>query len=128
MTTSATLCSVCAEAVERHTEAYCSNCGDVFHLNQRTDLPGKDCGDAWINGDSLALEFGCQRCLNGEAEPAPESALDEIVDASEGAAWLGISESELVAAADGGQIVHRRTSSGIYLFERASLTVFGSQR
>ena len=49
MTSTAIICSVCNEPLEAHTEAYCDACGLPYHLNQRTDLPGKDCGDVWIN-------------------------------------------------------------------------------
>ena len=115
------LCTICDEAVERHTETYCTICGNLFHLNQRTDLPGRDCGDAWISDQTLALEFGCQACIDGTNEPGPAAALDEIVDASEAAAWLGIAETEIVAAAEAGRVAYRRTGAGVYLFERQAL-------
>ena len=42
----------------------------------RTDIPGKDCGQVWINEDHLALEFACDLCLH----PPQASGLDEILD------------------------------------------------
>jgi hypothetical protein len=51
----------------------CNSCGERFHLNQRNDQPGKDCGAVWVNDQYLALEFACQRCLDGEtAATAPK--------------------------------------------------------
>jgi len=63
-------CAVCGEPVDERTSSVCNVCGQRFHLNQRNDAPGKDCGAVWINDQYLALEFACQRCLN-EGEPAP---------------------------------------------------------
>ena len=62
-------CVVCGEAVDESTSSVCNLCGERFHLNQRNDRPGKDCGAVWINEQYLALEFACQRCLDG-SEPA----------------------------------------------------------
>lgn len=118
MTSAKSLCSVCGEAMEQHTEATCDNCGQLYHLNQRTDLPGKDCGQVWINEDHLALEFACNKCLN--PAPAPAS-LDEVLDVSEVAALTGLSEAALRTAADTGELRHRRTGSGVYLFERGDI-------
>ena len=63
-------CTVCGEEVDEGTSSLCNFCGERFHLNQRNDRPGKDCGEVWINEQYLALEFACQRCLDG-GEPAP---------------------------------------------------------
>lgn len=63
-------CVVCGEAVDESTSSVCDSCGERFHLNQRNDRPGKDCGAVWINDQYLALEFACQRCLRPDA-PAP---------------------------------------------------------
>ncbi len=63
-------CVVCGEAVDESTSSVCNSCGERFHLNQRNDRPGKDCGAVWINEQYLALEFACQRCL-GASDPAP---------------------------------------------------------
>lgn len=121
MTSTAIICSVCNEPLEAHTEAYCDACGLPYHLNQRTDLPGKDCGDVWINEEHMALEFACNSCLH-PAEP-PE-ALDEILDGAEAAALAGIDEAQLVSAAEAGAVRHRKTSSGVYLFERGDVLAF----
>ena len=64
-------CVVCGEEVDERTSSVCHYCGDRFHLNQRNDTEGKDCGNVWINEQFLALEFACQRCL---ADDEPESA------------------------------------------------------
>jgi hypothetical protein len=69
-------CSVCGEQTDERLSSVCSNCGERFHLNPRNDVPGKDCGTVWINDNHLALEFACQRCLDGandaQAAPPPE--------------------------------------------------------
>jgi hypothetical protein len=61
------VCAVCGEAADERSTAVCNNCGDRFHLNQRNDQPGKDCGAVWINEQFLALEFACQPCLDGDS-------------------------------------------------------------
>ena len=66
-------CVVCGEAADGSTTSVCNSCGEWFHLNQRNDRPGKDCGAVWINEQYLALEFACQRCLDAaDPEPAPK--------------------------------------------------------
>ena len=66
-------CAICGEALDERTSSVCSFCGERFHLNQRNDHPGKDCGSVWINEQYLALEFACQRCLkNDDAPPPPQ--------------------------------------------------------
>ena len=43
----------------------CSNCGVLFHLNPRNDIPGVDCGDVWVGDcDEPVLQFFCNRCLD----------------------------------------------------------------
>lgn len=120
MTTLEIACSVCGEPLETHTEAYCDNCGRPYHLNQRTDLPGKDCGQVWISEEHLSLEFGCDTCLHA----APAEALDDIVDSTEAAALAGIAEPDLIAAAARGALRHRKTASGVYLFQRGDVVAF----
>ena len=115
MTSSEHSCSVCGERVEPHEEAFCNNCGNLYHLNQRTDLPGRECGQVWINEEHLALEFGCNTCLQ---PPEPQASLEDVLDISEAAAAAGMSEEALVAAADAGRVAHRKTVSGTYLFRR----------
>lgn len=66
-------CTVCADAVDERDSSVCNSCGERFHLNQRSDQAGKDCGTVWIDDRYLALEFACQRCLDGEGQPAPET-------------------------------------------------------
>ena len=63
------VCVVCDEEVDERTSSVCNSCGERFHLNQRNDQPGKDCGSVWVNDQYLALEFACQRCLASD-EPA----------------------------------------------------------
>ena len=67
----AQVCAVCGEPVNAGNASICSRCGQPFHLNPRNDQPGKDCGAVWINEQHLALEFACQRCLDGEGAPEP---------------------------------------------------------
>lgn len=108
-------------AIASHMVAVCDSCGRHYHLNQRSDLPGEDCGQVWINEDHLGLEFACNACLN----PPEESAnLDDILDLAEAAAAAGTTESWISDAAANGQIKHRRTGSGVYLFERRDVLAF----
>jgi hypothetical protein len=127
MTSSKTSCSVCGEPLEDHTEAICNACGKPYHLNQRSDVEGKDCGQVWISEEHLGLEFACDTCLNPPQEAVP-GGLDDVLDIAEAAAAAAISEGELTAAAVGGQIRHRRTSSGTYLFERGDVLDFAQGR
>lgn len=64
MTGDPVTCFVCGqlEADLRNVQQ-CFNCGNDFHLNPRNDVPGVDCGDAWI-GESLGLEYFCQVCID----------------------------------------------------------------
>ncbi len=70
----ADVCVVCGEPVDAKNSSICHSCGQSFHLNPRNDLPGKDCGAVWINEQHLALEFACQRCLDGDRAPEPRSS------------------------------------------------------
>ena len=65
------VCAVCGEPGDQKTTSVCNACGDPFHLNQRNDEPGKDCGAVWINEQFLSLEFACQSCLDGDSTPDP---------------------------------------------------------
>lgn len=104
-----------------HMVARCDSCGRPYHLNQRQDLPGDDCGQVWINEDHLGLEFACNTCLN----PAPDpGALDDILDLAEAAIFANASEASISEAAVSGALRHRRTGSGVYLFERRDLIAF----
>ena len=72
------VCAVCREPADDTSSAVCNNCGERFHLNQRNDKPGKDCGAVWIDDRFLALEFACQRCLDGDSG-APERPKPRII-------------------------------------------------
>jgi hypothetical protein len=122
MTSSKNSCSVCDEALEVHTEAFCNQCGLPYHLNQRTDLPGRDCGEVWISEEHLALEFACNTCLHPVVEVL--TSLADILDVAEAALAAGVSEAALTSAAESGEVRHRRTASGTYLFERRDVAIF----
>ena len=64
-------CVVCGEAADESTSSVCNACGERFHLNQRNDTPGQDCGAVWINEQYLALEFACRRCLDADGPSPP---------------------------------------------------------
>ena len=112
-------CSICAEPVERHTESYCNACGRLFHLNQRADLPGRDCGAVSLSEEHLALEFFCNACLEAPAPVSP--SLEAVLDLSEAALAAGMSEGELAEAAAAGSVSHRRTAGGSLLFDREAI-------
>lgn len=67
------VCCVCDETVDDSTSADCYGCGQRYHLNQRNDVPGKDCGDVWLSDVSMALEFACQTCVDA-SNGAPQAA------------------------------------------------------
>ena len=63
--------------------ADCNWCNSRYHLNQRNDIEGKDCGQVWIDEQYMALQFACDRCLveMGAAEAPGElgsAAIREI--------------------------------------------------
>lgn len=75
---SPTECSVCHQPEpDARLLQICLECGEPFHLNPRTDLDVRDCGDAWI-GESLGVEYYCQPCIDrmqayamrGDVDPA----------------------------------------------------------
>ncbi len=73
MTTSADLtCAVCGDTAEESASAMCSECDQPFHLNQRNDVDGKDCGDVWVDEEYLSLRFACVNCLRGRAPPGDQ--------------------------------------------------------
>lgn len=122
MTSEATTetCHVCQLVVEPHMQAFCYVCGNLYHLNQRADMAGDDCGQVWINEEHLALEFACNTCLNPSVE-TPAGNLDDILDLAEAAAVANLPESDLARAAQLGHIKHRQTGSGVLLFTRADV-------
>lgn len=125
MTSAESSCSVCGLVIAPHMEALCNSCGLPYHLNQRNDLPGEDCGQVWINDEFLSLEFACNTCL---APPIEAGSLDDILDAGEAAGALGIPDAEIVSAAEAGALRHRKTASGVYLFQRGDLVAFAQGR
>ncbi len=67
----ASTCAVCGEPVGEAASAMCGECDQTFHLNQRNDVGGKDCGDVWIDEEYLSLRFACFNCLRSGARPEP---------------------------------------------------------
>jgi hypothetical protein len=59
----ATNCVVCGEELTAPNVATCMSCFQEFHLQMRMDVPGKDCGQVWLNETHMHLEFGCLTCL-----------------------------------------------------------------
>ena len=106
-----------------HMVARCDTCAQPFHLNHRTDLPGEDCGQVWLDEEHLGLQFACNSCY---AENSSTETLNDILDVSEAAALTGLSEANLVAMAASGGVRYRKTGSGVYLFERGDLLALGT--
>ena len=71
MTTADSTCAVCGEPVEEAASVLCNVCDRRFHLNQRNDVDGKDCGEVWVDEQYLSLRFACSTCL-GRATAAGE--------------------------------------------------------
>ncbi len=63
-------CAVCGEAAEESASALCGECDRPFHLNQRNDVIGKDCGDVWVDEQFLSLRFACFTCLPPDRRPS----------------------------------------------------------
>lgn len=61
--------------------AECNWCDGRYHLNQRNDVEGEDCGAVWIDEQYLALQFACNTCLARDGMPAatPQPARRVIV-------------------------------------------------
>lgn len=76
------LCVVCRERLDEVNSAVCGECGGRYHLIMKTDHPGKDCGDVWLNEAYLALQFACFNCLPaGSASGETAGASDRRVPA-----------------------------------------------
>jgi hypothetical protein len=50
----------------------CGECDQPFHLNQRNDACGKDCGDVWVDEEFLSLRLACFNCLGRQPATANE--------------------------------------------------------
>lgn len=70
----------------------------------------------------MALEFGCRTCLS---DPGQEIELDDVLDLEEASTAIGYAPQALAQAADAGEVRHRKTASGIYLFTRRDLIPLG---
>ena len=59
----AMVCGICGDIDDPSPVVQCIQCLTPFHLRLRSDLPGKDCGDA-ILGESMGLEMICNNCID----------------------------------------------------------------
>ncbi len=66
-------CAVCGQPAEESASTLCGECDRPFHLNQRNDVDGKDCGEVWVDDQYLSLRFACFTCIRGEAAPGSEA-------------------------------------------------------
>jgi hypothetical protein len=72
-------CAICGQVAPAPMTAECNWCDRRFHLNQRNDIEGKDCGEVWVDEQYLALQFACQDCLAGTARD-PNKSLSAAVE------------------------------------------------
>lgn len=73
-------CSVCDEPAEAAMTAECNWCDARYHLNQRNDVEGKDCGQVWVDEQYLALQFACNTCLAGtDRDVAPIAVATDTI-------------------------------------------------
>jgi hypothetical protein len=94
MTAETFTCIVCGESDERESLfEYCNGCGELYHFN-RTNGPGKDCGDAWIEDEEVGLQFFCNTCM--ERQKAEDQ--EQMAELARAAA-SGTLTPELVAQA-----------------------------
>ncbi len=63
-------CAVCGEPAAEPASALCGECDRPFHLNQRNDVIGKDCGEVWVDEQFLSLRFACFTCLRPDERPS----------------------------------------------------------
>ena len=70
----ASTCAVCGEDAPDAMSAACNWCDQRYHLNQRNDVEGKDCGQVWIDEQYMALQFACNTCLRGREPPLAKAA------------------------------------------------------
>ena len=73
MTSAEVQCAVCGEVAGESSSTLCGVCDRRFHLNQRNDVEGRDCGEVWIDEQYLSLRFACFTCIRGEAAPGSEA-------------------------------------------------------
>ena len=69
-------CVICAQATDPSARADCYQCGEFFHLKLNTTSEAPDCGDVWLDGEIMALQFACSNCLaqmRGETPPAADA-------------------------------------------------------
>ena len=67
-------CCVCGELTRPDARSDCYRCGDYFHLRLTTTDTGPDCGDVWIDDETMALQFACRNCLDQQGSaPDPSS-------------------------------------------------------
>ena len=83
------LCVVCGEAVSEAASAECNWCGRRYHLNQRNNVEGKDCGRVWIDEQFLALQFACDSCLKTEGAEEASGSTDSPVRPAEPRLTIG---------------------------------------
>jgi hypothetical protein len=72
------VCSVCGRPAEAAMTAVCNWCDARYHLNQRNDVEGTDCGAVWIDEQYLALQFACNTCLAAQASTSGERPLQGL--------------------------------------------------
>lgn len=57
------LCHVCGKPLGREDVATCMICRRNFHLAETQDSKTEDCGQVWISGQTMALRFMCNHCI-----------------------------------------------------------------
>ena len=72
MTAAETICCVCEEPLTAPNLAECYTCKGSFHFQVMENVPSKDCGQAWIDDELVALMLTCQTCY--DADP-PQPAI-----------------------------------------------------
>ena len=64
---------MCGGDTHDNNSVVCYRCNRRFHLNLLNSGADKDCGDAWLDDETMALAFACTECLAKErAEEAGE--------------------------------------------------------
>ncbi len=65
-------CCFCGELTRPDARSDCYRCGEYFHLRMTVTADGPDCGDVWIDDETMALQFACRNCLDQQGSASAE--------------------------------------------------------
>ena len=67
------VCCVCEQVLDEDNVSICNFCGGRFHMAWSTKVDVKNCGRYWVDGNSCAMVFACEKCaVKAGPRPAEE--------------------------------------------------------